>query len=66
MSIKRLSVDIPETLHTRAKLVALRQGTTLSAMVWTLLKAHVEACEEQDPALGERLPNLPSRVDGVA
>lgn len=66
MSIKRLSVDIPESLHTRAKLVALRQGTTLSAMVWTLLKAHVEACEEKDPFLESLQKSSNGNVDSVA
>jgi len=49
LAVKRLSIEISESLHREAKLAAMMDGHTLSSLVIDLLDAHLKARRAAQP-----------------
>ena len=48
-AVKRLSIEISDSLHREAKLAAMMDGSTLSSLVIDLLAAHLKARRAAQP-----------------
>lgn len=48
-AVKRLSIEISDSLHREAKLAAMMDGCTLSSLVIDLLDAHLKARRAAQP-----------------
>jgi len=49
LTVKRLSIEISDSLHREAKLAAMMDGHTLSSLVIDLLDAHLKARRAAQP-----------------
>lgn len=58
LAVKRLSIEISDSLHREAKLAAMLDGHTLSSLVIDLLDAHLKARRAAQPHPMRRLSDF--------
>jgi hypothetical protein len=60
----RTTIDLPEELLRRAKIVAVERGATLKEVITTALRRELESPSVSKPARRARFPIFPSESPG--